>query len=1114
MSARRATKNPLQDSPDSAARLAAYLSPAAPEVFGSVVYQQQIWLPDPFDVHSIHNEARDAFESLLQRAAKDPPPEHGRILLLHGEAGSGKTHLMRAFRQMTHQTVCGYFCYMQMTTEAGNYGKYLLRNFINSLEQPFLLPQVDRSGLMRLSDGVLECVPGLEGAEIDAFKDGSLECDPARRAFEYADHAVKDPRLCDCDIDVMRALIHLQRGDPRVKARVIKWLRCEDLPPSDRTALGDLVPRTEPEDPIRMVEDLARIMWCLYHAPLVVCVDQLEDVFQQQESDARFRRAVDTVIALADRIRSSVSVVSCLEDFYVANEKHLTRSKIDRMSRDPAPVRLASGRDEDEVLDLIAARLEHLYESQGVSADSENRTFPFKPESLQALVKLRTRDVLDACQRHHQRCITDGKWSEPDWKRLIPTGGRATDGPQTNDQFEREWNDFRDQITDDIPDDEEGLASLLNIAIAACNEELAGNVLFKPALDGRTILTERVTPTGGGGRSLIAVCEKKAQANGLRNQINDAAQKAGATPLVLVRSTAFPGNPKTEIFARIAKVIKEGGRTIVVENADWRAMLAFRKFHSASGARKGFSEWQRASRPISQLTAIRKILDLDRGEAAGAARTAPAPEPEPAPAQSIDSPPESAQVVRDSSAAVQESEAFRIAPASSRETEPAKGEALAKVDSAKSAGSAPAALSEPAPRPATPLLLGRAKSLAHEDVRIDPLELKMHAAFLGGSGSGKTTAALSLIEQLLLAGVPAILIDRKGDLARYADPAAYATGDPSLFNGRHAERLASLRDRVDVRLYTPGEPRGRALAIPVAPDDLSQLTTADREQTAGYAAAALGAMIGYKGRGTDQKLQVILAKAIEVLAAAAPDRPISVEALRQLVDDSDPSLLNAVGGYEPKHYKRLAEDLLTLKLQNGRLLAAEGDRLDIDALLGRGESAVAGKTRLSIINTQFIGSTGATEFWVTQFLMALDRWRLKSPSDQLQAVVLLDEADLYLPAQSEPSTKAPLASLLRRARSAGLGIFLATQSPGDFDYRCRENIRTWIVGRVKEPVALNKLKPLFADARIDVASRLPTQQTGEFHLLRDGRCISLLAERSLVETRQLPEDQIIALAAR
>ena len=350
-------------------RLAAFCAGGMPEVFDSIVYQQQIWTPDPLDVGSIHNEAREAFDRLVRRAAADPPPAHGKVLLLHGESGSGKTHLMRAFRHVTHADVAGYFCYLQMTTEAGNYGRYLLRNLIDSLGHPFLPPAVETSGLMRLSTGVLEAVPGLSNEELEAFRDGSAPGEPADLASDYADRAVADARLAECDIDLMRALIHLQRGDPRIKARVVKWLRCEDLPPHDRAALGGLVPRTEEADPIRMVEDFGRLMARLYGAPLVVCVDQLEDVFQQDQAFDRFRRIVDTLISLADRVATSVVVVACLEDYYKAHVKELTRTKTDRLERDPEPVRLASGRDPDEVEELVARRLEHLYSQQGLPAD-------------------------------------------------------------------------------------------------------------------------------------------------------------------------------------------------------------------------------------------------------------------------------------------------------------------------------------------------------------------------------------------------------------------------------------------------------------------------------------------------------------------------------------------------------------------------------------------------------------------------------------------------------------------------------------------------------------------------------------------------------------------------
>lgn len=149
---------------------------------------------------------------------------------------------------------------------------------------------------------------------------------------------------------------------------------------------------------------------------------------------------------------------------------------------------------------------------------------------------------------------------------------------------------------------------------------------------------------------------------------------------------------------------------------------------------------------------------------------------------------------------------------------------------------------------------------------------------------------------------------------------------------------------------------------------------------------------------------------------------------------------------------------------------------------------------------------------MSQFLIALDRWRLRSPAADLQAVVMLDEADQYLPAVRQPATKAPLESLLRRGRSAGLGIILATQSPADLDYKCRENVRAWLVGRVSQAPALAKLKPMFSDTPIDVASKLPTQQTGEFFLLREREVLPLKTERSLIDTRQVPEPTILQLA--
>jgi DNA helicase HerA-like ATPase len=944
-----------------------------------------------------------------------------------------------------------------MTTEAGNYSRYLLSNLVASLDQPYHPPFNETSGLLRLSSAVMDAVPDVSADARTALREGAVP-DPHAAVHEYADRLLLDRRIAawGVDLDPLRALLHLQREDPRVKGKVLKWLRCEDLSAHDRQALGDLVPRTQEEHPIHMVSQLGRIMAALQEAPLVICVDQLEDMFNHDMAAERFRRVVDTLVALLDQVPSAVVVLSCLEDYYVANKGHLTRSKVDRLERDPEPVRLEAQRSFDEIVAMVSKRLECLYEEAGLYPRADLSVYPFRADGLRPLTNLTTRDVLDCCRRHQDRCIIAGTWEEPAFDAgatLAPTETAAVSTSVAPPlEWESAWNDFLNQSGRELPEEEAELANLLAWGIDHCNAELHG-CTFAPALDGTMIRVERDGPGTTRETFLVAICQKSPQGGWLGRQIAEVEQRAGGLPVVLVRSYAFPKNPKTQVARQIGKLIGTSGRRVEVEDSNWRAVHALRAFAEARSGDPQFAAWQRESRPLSQLAAIRKTLALDRlGSSTPAAPPMPTPV-EPAHKPSVASPAKAQQ---------------------------------------ESAGD---------------LLLGVTRGISESPVQIAPAELKQHLVVLGGTGSGKTTAALSLIEQLLLRGVPAVMVDRKGDLCRYADPQAWAESSDPL-------AAARLRGKVAVALFTPGAADGRPLVLPIVPDDLAQLPTADCEQLAEFSAAAIGGMMGYRpGKSPDKIQLVILAKAIGVLAEAASDRPVTIDHLHELVQSQDALLLNAVNGYEAKHYKRLAEDLLTLKLGHSRLLAAPGaEKLDIDSLLGRGAAAVAGKTRLSIISTQFLGSAAAVDFWVSQFLIALDRWRLKSPSENLQAIVLLDEADQYLPAVRQPATKAPLESLLRRGRSAGIGLILATQSPGDLDYKSRENIRSWLAGRVNQDTALAKLKPLFADTPIDVASKLPSQQTGEFFLLRGRQAIALKARPSCIETRQVSEQTILHLA--
>ncbi len=72
-------------------------------------------------------------------------------------------------------------------------------------------------------------------------------------------------------------------------------------------------------------------------------------------------------------------------------------------------------------------------------------------------------------------------------------------------------------------------------------------------------------------------------------------------------------------------------------------------------------------------------------------------------------------------------------------------------------------------------------------------------------------------------------------------------------------------------------------------------------------------------------------------------------------------------------------------------------------------------------------------------------------------------------------------------------------------------MRSWLIGRVKEPRAIEKLKPMLA-AKAGVADKLAGQATGEFYLVRESSVTAVRSDESFMRTEQLPENEIAELA--
>jgi len=938
---------------------------------------------------------------------------------------------------------------------------------------------------MYLSDGLVESRDAISPDDLEQLRTADLDPDELEPLVgRLADRVVRSDGLGHLENDLVHALLLLQRRDPALQRRIVRFLRGEELNAYDRKVLGGLAARDKPEDALRTIKHLASLMHELQLAALVLVVDQVEDAVADGHNVGRLQRALDALRAIADAAPSSVIVISCLQDVYDAVKPKLSSALLDRLERNE--VRLISERQPDEIEQMLVRRLEYLYSFFDVAWRDDDPLYPFTPAQIQAVSQYRTRDCLGEFRKYHAACIAahgivaDAKAPGGDVREAALSQQPPLQPAEVPD-LEPLWTEALRATH--APEDVEILALVESTLRAAAIErgvevDIRGSTL--------AVLPHVIVEGKSLRRRVIALCNHPPQGGKFGAQLANlrvVASKAAAVPVAL-RSGDFKFQPKSKMAQWVAAHIAENGMTVPLAEAQLRTAAAAQQIAAVNPA--GFAAWRRARQPVCEIAFVRDILELDRDHA------------EAAPPPSVSTPiPRPGSGANGANGQVNGS-----TPAS-----PAANQAAASL----AAGAAASPSGEPRPKhdsgpypvPSNAVRLGIVDSMRGEPILLSLEDIKTHMAFLGSTGSGKTTAALSVVEQLLERDVSVVLVDRKGDLARYVNEDWWndAAAPPA-----ERDRKRVLRQRIDIALFTPGNSHGRPLRLPLVPA-MNDAKSQEREQLARYAADGLGAMMGYgKTSATHRHKLSILQCAIMVHGGA---RDITLDLLRETIGRPDPELLNDVGTLQ-RHFASLSEDLQTLRIQRGSLLSGDGEPLDVAALL---PPPGASRPRLSIISTAALTEVPVQQFWVSRLLIELGRLGRKRPSATLQAVAFFDEADAYVPATSAPPTKDPMFDLLRRSRSTGIGVLLATQNPGDFDYKARDNINTWLLGKIGQERAIGKMRNLIANYP-DVGPRLASQRTGSFFLLTGTTKRELRADRSLMETVQLAEAEVAELARR
>jgi hypothetical protein len=380
--------------------------------------------------------------------------------------------------------------------------------------------------------------------------------------------------------------------------------------------------------------------------------------------------------------------------------------------------------------------------------------------------------------------------------------------------------------------------------------------------------------------------------------------------------------------------------------------------------------------------------------------------------------------------------------------------------------------------------LGRPYDLAEKKgeglLLYDSKDLVTHAVCVGMTGSGKTGLCIGLLEEAAIDGIPAIVIDPKGDIpnllltfpelrpqdfqpwvneddARKKDLSVeeFAAGQAKLWKeglaswGQDGSRIRRLREAADFAVYTPGSTAGLSVSIlssfaapPAAIREDAELL-GDRISTT---VTSLLALLGIDADPIQSREHILLS----TIFGTAWNEGINLD-LAMLIQAIQKPSFSKVGVMDLESFYP-GDDRFELAMALNNLLAApgfsawlEGEALEIDRMLYTPE----GKPRVSVFSVAHLNEAERM-FFVSLLLNQVVGWMRAQPgTNSLRAIVYMDEIFGYFPPVANPPSKLPLLTMLKQGRAYGLGVVLATQNPVDLDYKGLSNTGTWFIGRLQ-----------------------------------------------------------------
>lgn len=685
--------------------------------FNSVETPDDVWTTSPAHVDGLHTKAERRLRAAIGDAGASTGPSPVGLVLT-GQKGVGKTHLLGSVRRMVQQEG-GYFVLTELTS-----GKAFWDDIAHAM----------RSELLRAND------------------DGDLQLTTLlRRLCTHA--AVPEQVLAAImsQASLTPAHLHslldgLRKVDGRVAVECGDTIRALALYGSEHADIGraylegledageerlDWGIRHRSKPSRMLVRDISRIL--ALTGPCVVAVDQLDtlvnrgqEAIEDRVTDPELTQEIalisDGLMQLRETTRRTLTVVACLPNTWMQLNQIASDTVEDRFTKTPI---LAAISDPAIGRTLVERWLAAIYQRNGISPP--HSTWPVAPGAFgETWAAYTPRQLLKRIHAHAEACLHGeirelSSFDEQVAEVPVPTGPEPDYFAEFDDRFAR----LRKEAAISAAglkqhNEDEVMPALLLAGLKSWITEVGNDDLkwhpeplpgdkrlhaglrrtVNEALDTEERWAFRLIASSHGNRVLRRMREAR-DAAGLRSDGSD-------RHLVLI-GNGTQGWTGQKTRSEVGELKRAGGKRIEVSDDDLRTFSALKEMLSTQSHQ--LLAWLVARKPSSSTTFLREVL------------------PDPAHART-----------------------------GHQETRPPPAQGL------------------------SPLRPGEIALGMDGEIRIELESLRKHAIVFAGSGSGKTVLLRRIVEECALRGVSAIVLDPNNDLARLGDawpqpPEGWRPGD-------------------------------------------------------------------------------------------------------------------------------------------------------------------------------------------------------------------------------------------------------------------------------------------------------------------------------------------------